>query len=37
VTYVHAGAGRRPSSIPESFRQAIRNFEQTPPEEALGS
>jgi acyl-CoA thioester hydrolase len=34
VTYVHAGADRRPSSIPESFRAAIRNFEITPPEEA---
>ncbi len=34
VTYVHAGADRRPSDIPESFRQAIRQFEKTPPEEA---
>jgi acyl-CoA thioester hydrolase len=34
VVYVHAGEDRRPSAIPQAFREAVQRFENTPPEDA---
>ncbi len=33
VVYVHAGEDRRPSAIPQAFREAVQGFETTPPED----